>query len=499
MRKLRILLAAVFFIGITLLLVGIGQQWWGWMAKLQFLPSCLALNFAVIAGTLLVTLLLGRLYCSVICPLGILQDLIIKLNRKKKFKFSPEKAWLRYALLIAFVVAAVVFGQVFIAIVAPYSAYGRIVSAVCASVAGSAGVALIVVAAVTLVVIGLCAFFGGRTWCNTVCPVGSALALFSRLALWRPVIDKAKCVGCKQCAKKCKCACIDPENHAIDMSRCVVCFDCLGNCKVGAISYRFVGFRGGKAAPVAPEKPAAASSKAAPVEAPSPEKAAAPVDASEKTPAQEKPADEGRRNFLAGAALVIGSGIAAKAQDVNKHLDGGLAEITPKAAPERAERIVPPGAQSVKHFYDTCTSCQLCVQNCPNDVLRPSTDFEHLLQPQMGFEKGYCRPECTVCGELCPAGAILPVKREEKLNIKIGVAKVNLDLCFAAQGEAGCGNCAHHCPSGAVRMLRSEGYKFAIPVVMEEQCIGCGACEHLCPVRPISAITVDGISTHHNK
>ncbi len=494
LRKIRIALAAVFFVGITLLLIGIGSEWFGWMAKLQFLPSMFALNLAVVLGILLLTLLLGRLYCSVICPLGVFQDIVIRLRRayascmtksqarkfkslKDKgvsplpkprkfgndFKYRPEKTVLRYAILVALLISVLCGIQLAISLVAPYSAYGRLVSGIAGLVSG-AGVApaLLVVAGLTFVLIVFYAWCGGREWCNTICPVGSILGLVSRFSLFRPVIDKSKCISCGKCVKKCKSACIDGNAHKIDMSRCVVCFDCIGNCSEGAIKYKFVGW--GK---------------------------------KDSEPAEGKTAanDESRRKFLATSMVISGAGITAAAQ--NKRLDGGLAAVVDKEIPARSERLVPPGALSVKNFYDHCTGCQLCVDNCPNGVLRPSTDLRHFLQPQMGYENGYCRPECTVCSTLCPAGAIHPIERDEKLSIRIGTARVNLDLCLAAKGEAGCGNCQRHCPSGAIRMVKSNGIN--IPVVNEELCVGCGACEFLCPSRPISAITVDGLSTHINK
>ena len=171
--------------------------------------------------------------------------------------------------------------------------------------------------------------------------------------------------------------------------------------------------------------------------------------------------------------------------------------MLPKEAPERGTRLVPPGAGSVQSFYDHCTACQLCVSACPNGVLRPSSDLGHFLQPQMGYENGFCRPECHACSDICPAGAIRPLKPGQKQTVQIGLAHVNLELCFAAKGEATCGNCAHHCPSGAIRMVTVEGCTYPVPTVAETQCIGCGACEFLCPSRPISAITVRGNSVHH--
>lgn len=468
LRKIRIAAAALFFAGITLLFVGIGHQWWGWMAKLQFLPSCMALNFAAIAFVLLLTLVFGRIYCSVICPMGVFQDLVIRVRkllspkgRKPKRHFVKEPRIVRYGVLALVIVTALTFSQLLLTVLAPYSAYGRMIRSIVGLSRGeSLAPALLITAAATLVVICVCAWIWGRGWCNTVCPVGSVLGLVSRFSLFKVSIDQSQCVSCRKCEKGCKSSCIDIDTHTIDHSRCVDCFDCLDSCPKGGIKFRFSLPRKAKTVPVT------------------------------------ESVDKGRRAFMATTALVGGS-LALGAQ--NKRLDGGLADVIDKTSPERSERLVPFGAESVKDFYDRCTACQLCVSNCPNGVLRPSTDIGHFLQPQMGYDKGWCRPECTTCSQVCPAGAIRPLKAEEKLTHKIGTAKVNLSLCLAAKDEAGCGNCSRHCPVGAVRMVKTDGYHRNIPVVAEAQCIGCGACEYLCPARPISAITVDGISVHIKK
>ena len=479
LRKIRIVLAALFLIGITLLFVGYGRQWWGWMAKLQLLPSCLALNLPVIIGIALLTFIFGRIYCSVICPMGVFQDAVIYLRklfsprgRKNRGKYIQEHRIVRYGVLVLAVGSAIAFTQLLLSLLAPYSAYGRVVRSIVGLAEGqSPAPALLVTAGVTLVVIVVCAVLWGREYCNTVCPVGTTLSLVSRWSLFKVRIDTGKCVSCHLCEKGCKAHCIDIDHKKIDYSRCVDCFDCIGSCRKGAISYKFAA--PGKAAVSDGSGKQAASGSGEP--------------ASEKV-------DEGRRAFVSTAAL-LGGGLALNAQ--NMKLDGGLAEVLDKVSPERSERLVPFGARGVRDFYDRCTACQLCVSNCPNGVLRPSTDIEHFLQPQMGYEHGWCRPECTACSQVCPAGAILPLEREEKLSQKIGTAKVDLDACLAAKGEAGCGNCARHCPVGAVRMVSREGRR--VPVVAEEQCIGCGACENLCPVRPLSAITVNGISIHIKK
>ena len=409
LRKIRIALAAVFFVGITLLFVGIGQDWLGWMAKLQFLPSALALNLVVVAVILLANFLFGRVYCSTICPMGVFQDVVIWLRRTvgkwqqdaqarrikklkesgsaekpkvkqylKRFEYVPEHKWVRYAVLVLSIVSIFASGQMLIALIAPYSAYGRVVRSLVGAASGSVVPALLVTGLVTLVVIVCCAWLWGREYCNTICPVGTTLSLVSRFALFRPTIDTSKCTGCSRCGRGCKASCIDVKEHKIDYSRCVACFDCIERCKEGALKYRFVGLKGGDS----PVKPA---------------------NDEESKPANDG-ADTGRRAFIATTAFV-GTALAAKAQ----HGQGGLAEVVPKQAPVRETRLVPPGAESVKHFYDHCTACQLCVSACPNHVLRPSSDFAHFLQPEMGYENGYCRPECHACSDVCPAGAIKPL------------------------------------------------------------------------------------------
>ena len=123
------------------------------------------------------------------------------------------------------------------------------------------------------------------------------------------------------------------------------------------------------------------------------------------------------------------------------------------------------------------------------------------MQPEMSYERGYCRPECTECSQVCPAGAILPITPEEKTSIHIGVAVVDRDLCVVNRDNVSCGNCARHCPAGAIMMVRRDPEdpdSLRIPAVNEERCIGCGACEYLCPSRPISAIHVNGRTSHVN-
>lgn len=497
LRKIRIAFAIIFFTCITLLFLdftGSVHAWLGWMAKIQFLPAVLAANTIVIAGLILLTAIFGRIYCSVICPLGILQDIIswlrgkIKKKNRFRFRYTPERKWLRYGFLVAFIAALAAGAHSIAILIAPYSAYGRIAGSLFAPVyqwtnnifahfaerAGSyafystevwlKSLPTLVVAVITLVVITIFAWIGGRSYCNTVCPVGTILGFFSRRSILAPVIDTDKCRNCGLCGKQCKASCIDTKNHQIDYSRCVACMDCIDSCKDGAVSYALRGRKLSHHEAV-------------------------------RNDDERTVRSNGRRAFIT-TAILTSTAVAADAQRKRRK----IAPIV--RVPEKHQRqtpIVPAGALSLKNFSDHCTGCQLCVSACPNKVLRPSSSLTTLMQPEMSYEKGYCRPECNICSEVCPAGAIRPVSIEEKSSIQIGHAVVNLDLCVVNTDDVDCGNCARHCPAGAISMVKKnpeDMLSIRIPAVNEETCIGCGACENLCPARPLAAIHVEGHEVH---
>ena len=488
--KIRKILAGVFFVGITLLFLdftGSIHAWLGWMAKIQFLPAVLALNFVVVLLLVALTLFMGRIYCSVICPLGIMQDIFGwfgKKAKKNRYKFSKPMNILRYVMLGVLVVALVAGFTSVAALIAPYSAFGRIASNLLAPVymwgnnllaawAESAdsyafysvdvwmkGGITLVVAIVTVVVLFVLAFKNGRTYCNTVCPVGTVLGFLSRFSYLKPVIDTSKCNGCGLCAKNCKASCIDSKNHDIDYSRCVVCLDCIDKCRQGAIKY---------------------------VHRNEAKKESAPTGAAN---------DKGRRAFIASSVIVAGASVA-KAQKLK--MDGGFATIEDKQIPNRETPITPPGSLSAKNLAQHCTACQLCVSACPNQVLRPSSKLSNFMQPETSYERGYCRPECTKCSEVCPTGAIKPITKEEKTAIQIGHAVWVAENCIVNSEGHKCGNCARHCPTGAIQMVPKDANdpkSIQIPVINTERCIGCGACENLCPSRPFSAIYVEGHEVH---
>ena len=496
LRKVRTTLAIIFFLGATLLFLdftGTIHKWLEWIAKIQFLPALLSVNIGVLAVLIVLTLVLGRVYCSVICPLGVMQDIFAKFGKmakKNRYTFSPAMNIMRVVFLGVMVVA-IIFGiGTVIALLAPYSAYGRIVQSLGAPIwlwgnnilAGIAERAesyafyetevwirsftVLGVAVVTLIVLAILAWRNGRTYCNTICPVGTVLGFLSKYSLYRPVIDTDKCNGCGLCARNCKASCIDSKSHNIDYSRCVDCLDCIYKCNKGAIKYkRFT------------KQIVAVGSPTV-----------------EVTPTGKE--DISRRNFLTVSAFIAGgAAIKATAQKV----DGGLAVIEEKKIPERKSHIVPPGAQSHRNLERHCTGCQLCVSVCPNHVLRPSDNISRAFQPVASYERGYCRPECTKCSEVCPTGAIRKIDTAEKSSIQIGRAQWLKANCIPLTDEVACGNCARHCPVGAIQMIPSVAgneESLKIPAVNSEKCIGCGTCENLCPSRPFSAIYVEGNERH---
>ena len=493
LKKLRLSLAVIFFTLVTLLFLdftGTLHTWFGWLAKIQLLPAVLALNVGVIVLLVLLTLIFGRIYCSVICPLGVFQDVVARIGRRGKklpYAFSPAKSWLRYSVLALFIVAIITGVGSIVALLDPYGAFGRMANNILLPIwqwgnnllayvaermdsyafytteVWLKSLPTLIIAVVTCVVVAFLAWRNGRTYCNTICPVGTFLGLLSRFSLYQIRIDEQKCNNCSLCAKHCKASCIDSKNYTIDNSRCVSCMNCIEKCNKDAIRFAL----------------------------------------SYKTKKAGKTGEvgEGRKAFLATSVILASSALKAqiipKATDIK--MDGGLADMLDKQSPKRLTPLTPAGSSNDRNMKRKCTACQLCVSVCPNGVLRPSTSLNTFMQPFMSFERGYCRPECVKCSEVCPAGAIKKITKEEKSSTQIGHAVWVRERCIPLVDEQQCNNCEHHCPTKAITMIPSvpgEEASLKIPAINEELCIGCGACEYLCPSRPLSAIYVEGHQMH---
>lgn len=491
LRKLRITLAIICFTLITLLFLdfsGALHAYFGWMVKLQFVPAILASSFVILIAIVVITVLFGRIYCSVICPLGIYQDGIAHIaekRKKKRYSFKRRKKYSYGIGLIFFLLIA--FGFTGVAIfIEPYSIFGRFASNLFSPVyrlinnvlayfaerwnsyafyhvdVYIKSLPMFIIAIAYFLTITVLALVNGRWYCNNICPVGTVLGCLSKFSLFKPHFDEEKCVSCGLCEKNCRCSAIDSKKHEIDYSKCVACFNCISKCNKGAMKYGYHKYM------KATESPDFISDKG-------------------KTT---------RKTFLSTIA-VLATASTLKAQE--KVVDGGLATIVKKKAPKRETPLKPAGSVSLDNFSSKCTGCQLCVQSCPNDVLRASSKLDTFMQPEMSYERGYCRPSCTTCSEVCPAGAITKVTPEQKTSIQIGHAVWIGQNCVPLRDGVTCGNCAKHCPSGAITMMHydpDDESSPKIPIINEERCIGCGACEHVCPARPFSAIFVEGNLIH---
>ena len=277
MRKsvlwIRRIVAASVFVGFVALFAGCSFKYLGFLAKWQFVPAVLAGSVVIVIATVVATLLFGRIYCGVCCPLGILQDVAFALfKHKSQCVRTKARTIARYVILAAFL--AVGFCGFGFSWVEPYGLFGRIVTSFW--IALTFGVAIFALAA-----------WRGRVWCNWVCPVGTFLGGLSRSALFKLKIDEAKCIGCKQCERTCRASAIkiDGKGGEIDATLCVQCRDCTVLCPKGAI---------GACAKAAPE------------------------------PAEAKTGVT-RRSFLVGTAAA-GAALAAEAAD-EKIFDGGFADV----------------------------------------------------------------------------------------------------------------------------------------------------------------------------
>ncbi|MBQ2498944.1 MAG: 4Fe-4S binding protein, partial [Bacteroidales bacterium] len=393
LKKLRITLAIICFTLITLLFLdftGTLHAWFGWMAKLQFVPALLASGSITVLAIIIVTMTFGRIYCSILCPLGVYQDGISRMAEKRKknrYKFKKSRKWLRYSILLVFAVLLFVGLNSIAILIAPYSIYGRIASNLFAPLyqlinnvlayfaerwdsyafyhvdVYIKSLPLFIVSIAYFLIITILSLTNGRWYCNTVCPVGTILGFFARSSLFKPVIDTEKCNSCGLCERNCRCSAIDSKNHKIDYTKCVTCFNCIEKCHQGAMRYRLAGN----------------------------------IDNVNKVKTigdETKNGKTSRKTFIATVATLAAAS-TLKAQE--KVVDGGLATIEKKKAPKRETPIKPAGSISLDNFSSRCTGCQLCVQVCPNDVLRASSKLDTFMQPEMSYERGYCRPECTKC------------------------------------------------------------------------------------------------------
>lgn len=491
LRRLRILLAAVVLLVATLAF-GLGESWGERFAPIfassQAVPSLLRLvaTGSALAGLsllaiLLGTLLAGRWYCSVLCPLGLLQDAVRRLGRffvplRKRQDRSGKHASIRHALrislLVAVAISATAGSLALLNLLDPYSIFGRTAAGLLrplalliqhglASLLEQADIfALSGAPPVTIVwgtVAGIVLFlalpvflglFRGRLYCNSVCPVGAILSALARFSPLRIRTKDGACVGCGKCVKKCRADCISltqgDRKARVDASECVLCLDCIACCPTHALEYNT-----------------------------GPRLVLAQVDG-------------GRRELLALGATCAAALVAVPLRS--------LASVG--FVPEQSLPIIPPGGLNLDHFTSACTGCHLCVASCPGHVLQPrlaAHGGRGLYQPTLDYLQGFCDYECNVCSNVCPNGALIPLDLATKQRVQIGMVNLLEDRCVVYARKEDCGACIEVCPTHAVYGEDRDGVLY--PVTDGELCIGCGACENACPQNP-RAIVVDALAEH---
>ncbi len=482
LRTVRITVASISFILITAIFLDITNRippaWSSAVVSLQFAPaviktiSSLGIALAAVIFVSILTLLYGRVYCSQLCPLGTLQDIIIWIRKKKfkhrKFPYHPANYRFLYAVTALSIVSAIFGSAALLDLLEPFSNYGRILStivrppiiivnnalAIFITSTNSLGIAEIPLFGLDLWNVVLALFFlsviigltvwRGRLFCNLLCPVGGVLSLLSRISLFKITIKHDACIDCGLCERVCRAQCIDSEKNTVDFAACVGCFDCIGSCPTDGMGYTF----------------------------------------RRRSEVLQKEDTNRRTVLLSLSSAVLASTGLQNIADTTKTSSG---YVDAKKKP-----VVPPGGRGQEHFESYCTACTLCVTACPTHVLQPSFleyGFAGILQPKMDYNVSYCNFDCTICGEVCPTGAIQRILQQDKKYVQLGKVTFVKEDCIVEIKKKDCGACSEHCPTKAVKMVPYEN-KLTIPQIENEYCVGCGACEHACPTTPRKAIYV---------
>jgi MauM/NapG family ferredoxin protein len=425
------------------------------------------------------TAILGRFFCSTLCPMGVTIDIADWLVRKASRKQSKPLPWnlksLKYQILL-FILGAAFGGVSLVFLASPLSLVTRLFSLIIYPVlylvGGSALTAVrplanflditgIVYTHVSMLrfdlqwftvslFIGIfsLAVFSPRFWCRHLCPSAAVFALISRRPLIRRQVTK-ECNQCGRCQKKCPMGAINDDFFVTDHSECIVCMTCVSVC---------------------------------------PEKAVGFPGQSINQDGHVGKISKDRRRFIQAGASGMGAAIITLTSLNHLHGDTGPGRTSNPAV------IRPPGALPEKAFLARCIRCGVCMKACPTNTLQPMglfAGFAAFFSPRVIPRRGPCKPTCNVCGQVCPTGAVRALPLAEKIWAKIGTAHILRHKCLAWEFGKKCLICDEFCSYNALDFKMVDDIPVAVPFVDESKCSGCGLCEHNCPVQARAAIVVE--------
>jgi len=424
------------------------------------------------------TVVFGRFFCSMVCPLGTTVDITDRLIRRSPVAEDPRSPTLTLVkyLVLCFVIAAALLGVSLAFLASPISLATRLYGLLgypVLSLAANAGLTLIRPLAeplgidalayaglasprfalqwLTVVILGgvfACGLMAPRFWCRYLCPAGAVFALASLSPLLKRRVSP-ECTSCGLCREKCPMDAIAQDPHVTDGSECISCRTCVRVCPVDAVRFSF-----------------------------------SPRGLLKRTILFS----EYRRALILSGMAGLGTALVALTSLKGMARESVQGQVTDPSL------IRPPGAVPEPLFRGKCVGCGECMKTCPTNTLQPAglaAGLSGLMSPVIVPRRGPCDPACAACGQVCPTRAIRPLSLDEKRYAKVGTAYVIPHKCIAWEFGRPCLVCDEVCPYGAVELKTVEGISVAVPFVDETKCNGCGFCEYYCPVQARSAIVVE--------
>jgi len=434
-----------------------------------------------------VTLILGRVFCGWVCPLGTLNNIVGHFKRKRQGESGTGWHRLKYYILI-FLLASSVFTLQLTGVLDPlsllirsfslsiYPLFNYGIRAVFDTIynTNAPGVVAVSESIYTFLKKSVLAFqqphfrqaaftglifmailgmnlFENRFWCRNLCPLGAFLGVLSRYSILKRSVSEG-CTECGACATVCHGSASPERKEHWRSAECMYCWNCDDICPQNAVSFGF--HRRGQ-----------------------------PVEG----------IDLGRRRVIASAA---GGIVAVPLLRMNPLYQANILST---------KLIRPPGALEEQEFLKRCVKCGECMKVCITNGLQPTfleAGFEGIWSPVLVPKIGYCEFRCTLCGQVCPTGAIKKLMLQEKMKVKIGLAMIDKSRCLPYAHATPCIVCEEVCPTPkkAVWFEKNpvkdrQGREIVIqqPRVDLELCIGCGICEAKCPVSSQPAIFVTNI------